>query len=76
MEWVSCFQKDTMLHFVGFRGDEYLSALRAFGKPDFWHRNWDMRALQEVAPGDTVIFAREAGTKPPSPFSFNDSEQF
>lgn len=46
------------VHFVGFRGDEFTSAVRVFGKPDFFHRFWDVRAQQEVQEGDTVVFAR------------------
>ena len=45
-----------MLHFVGFRGDEYNRAIRVFGPPDFIHRDWDWRAFHEVAPGDVVVF--------------------
>ena len=64
-----------MLHFVGFRGEEYLSAIRVFGRPDFIHRGWDMRARREIADDDVVIFARDAGTKPPSVRSFNDIDE-
>jgi hypothetical protein len=32
------------LHFVGFSDDRYWNALKVFGLPDFYHRNWDMRA--------------------------------
>lgn len=62
-----------MLHFVGFKGDEYWSAVHVFGFPDFYHRWNDYRLWTEVASGDTVIFANgeEAYVKE---FSFNDSE--
>jgi len=46
------------VHFVGFRGNEYVNAVRVFGKPDFVHRSWDIRAQQEVDQNDRVIFAR------------------
>ena len=62
-------------HFVGFRGDEFWSAVRVWGYPDFYHRVFDGRALAEFCPGDTVIFANsyeEKFTK----WSFNDSEHF
>jgi hypothetical protein len=69
------------VHFVGFRDDAYTRAVRVFGKPDFVHRSLDLRALTDIAPGDTVVFAREKdwdrlmrGVFPP--FSFNDSEEF
>lgn len=45
------------VHFVGFRGDEYLSAIRVWGLPDFIHRGWDRRAFREIASDDTIIFA-------------------
>lgn len=37
-------------HFVGFRSDEYVRALRVW-KPDFIH------SRREIAEGDTVVFA-------------------
>ena len=44
-------------HFVGFRGDEYHSAIKIFGKPDFYHPNFDIRAKADITEGDTVVFA-------------------
>lgn len=46
------------IHFVGFRGDEYLSAIRVWGKPGFIHMANDMRMRREVCDGDTVVYAR------------------
>lgn len=43
------------LHLVGFRGDEYHSAVRIWGKPNFIHPAWDGWAQQDMHPGDTVI---------------------
>lgn len=48
------------IHFVGFRGDEYLSAIRVWGQPDFIHQWWDRRAAREIAVEDTVIFTQKA----------------
>lgn len=47
------------LHFVGFKGDEYTSAKRCFGEPDFFHRKNDVRFAcgGELALGDTVVYA-------------------
>lgn len=62
-------------HFIGFKRDEYRRAVRTFGAPGFIHRLWDVRARQEIQPGDRAIFAN--GThpdKPPTIYSFNDSE--
>lgn len=64
-----------MLHFVGFKGEEYLSALRVFGPPDFYHRQHDARMWTDVAPGDRVVFARGAENRF-SEYAFNDSEHF
>ena len=47
------------IHFVGFKGDEYTAAVRIFGRPDFIHRNHDIRLVRggELAPWDIVVFA-------------------
>ena len=62
------------LHFVGFRGEEYWSAVKAFGLPDFVHRGWDRRAQREIHPTDTVLFARYHD-QPPSRYSYDDSAE-
>lgn len=64
------------LHFIGFKDDRIWGAMRVFGRPDFWHRLWDVRARAEIAEGDTAIFAKDDETKTPSEFAYNDSEQF
>ena len=64
------------LHFVGFRDPEqFQRAVRVFGAPDFVHRVWDVRAAHggEIAPGDTVVFARGTVDDPPSPYAYDDS---
>lgn len=58
-------------HFVGFRSDEYVRALRVW-KPDFIHPGWDLRAQREIAPGDTVLFATGPHDQAPSLRSFAD----
>lgn len=63
------------LHFVGFKDDRVWSALRVFGPPDFWHRNWDARARQEIAPGDSAVFATGTIDDAPRPVSHDDSQQ-
>jgi hypothetical protein len=60
------------LHFVGFRGDEYRSARRVFGPPDFVHIGWDNRAQREIADGDTVVFATGDAGQTPAVRSFPD----
>lgn len=68
------------LHFVGFRDERYWPkderyqrAVALFGQPDFLHRRWDVRAAQEVAPGDVVVFAVGDEHEPPSEQAFDDS---
>ncbi|TPG52000.1 hypothetical protein EAH76_14815 [Sphingomonas glacialis] len=52
------FEITPALHFVGFRSEEYHSAVRIWGKPDFVHPAWDRWAQQDIHPVNTVIFAR------------------
>lgn len=63
------------IHFVGFRGEEYHSAVRVWGRPDFYHRGWDLRARRDVAPGDTVVFAAGEHDQAPHERSFDDSNE-
>lgn len=65
------------LHFVGFKGDEFFSAVKIWGKPDFYHRQNDIRLKfgGEVDFGDIVIFANGVENKF-SKWAFNDSEMF
>lgn len=63
------------VHFVGFRGEEYHTAIKVFGLPDFFHRVFDKRAVAEFCEGDTVIFANGSENKP-TPFTFDDSRHF
>lgn len=55
------------VHYVGFRGDEFVRARALFGGPVFIHRRWDRRALREIGPEDTVIFAEGDETQPFKP---------
>lgn len=63
------------VHFVGFRGDEYVRAVRVFGPPDFVHVSLDARVAGDVAPGDLVVFANGAEDRP-SRFVRDDSRFF
>lgn len=62
------------LHFVGFRGDEYIAALRTFGRPDFIHRKNDLRLVfgGELAPNDVVVYAN-GSEKAVNLFAVDDS---
>ncbi len=54
------------LHFVGFRGEEFHSAVKVWGKPDFFHRVFDDRVIfgGEVGDDDIVV----VGNSKYSPF--------
>jgi hypothetical protein len=68
-----------MMHFVGFIHPNigadvaYNKAVRVFGKPDFVHRRWDVRAKQEIAPGDVAIFAKGSINDEPDVNAYDDS---
>lgn len=64
------YTENPMLHFVGFKDDRFNNAVRVWGRPDFIHRFYDRRAVADIAPGDTVVFA---GTQEVVEFSFDDS---
>lgn len=64
-----------IVHFIGFRGDEYLSAVRVWGLPHYVHRGWDKRARHEIAPGDTVVFAHGTSDDPPGEWDFHDLDE-
>ena len=63
------------VHFVGFRGDEYWSAVKVFGKPDFVHLINDRRMRGDFAEGDVVIFGPKGSDKV-SKFSWQDHENW
>lgn len=69
-------QSPPCVHFVGFRGNEYRAAIKIWGRPDFIHRHYDHRVAGDVAPADTVIFAKGDERSPINPYTFNDSECF
>ena len=48
------------VHFIGFRGYEYISAVRVWGVPDFIHPIHDKRAYVEIdKENDIIIFANK-----------------
>jgi hypothetical protein len=62
------------VHFVGFRGEEYHLAVKAFGLTDFIHKIWDRRAVTDVSSIDLVVFGKYHDCEP-SIYSFDDSNQ-
>ncbi len=63
-------------HFVGFKDDRWWNAMRAFGRPDYIHRFWDRRAVDEVAVGDVVVFAEGDEMQEVKEFAYDDSAFF
>jgi len=71
--------KKRAVHFVGFRGEEYHSAVRVWGKPDFFHRNWDVRVKhggEYDKDNDVVVFAKGDENSRLHEHAFNDSAVF
>lgn len=65
-----------MTHFVGFKDDRYQAAVRVFGRPDFFHRHWDHRAVSEVCEGDRVVFADGDEFSTVRQHAYDDSAHF
>lgn len=64
------------VHFIGFRcGRQWYNAVRIWGKPDFVHRHWDVRAAYggERHPDDVLVFATGTDADTPRSPAFNDS---
>lgn len=70
-EW----ERPPVIHFIGFRGEEYWSAVKIWGLPDVYHRLWDERAAGEIADGDLCVFAKGGPDWRPSPYNYDDSNQ-
>jgi len=45
-----------VVHYVGFRGDEFIRAYRLWGGPAMIHKWNDDRVMTEVGDSDVVIF--------------------
>ena len=64
----------TCVHFIGFRGEEYWSAVRVWGRPDFVHLIHDHRLYGDVGQEDILIFGPKADPKIISAYSWQDHE--
>jgi len=62
------------VHFIGFRGEEYWSAVKVFGPPDFIHLIHDHRLYGDVGPDDTLVFGPKADPDHISEYSWQDHE--
>jgi hypothetical protein len=66
-----------VVHFVRFEdnhGRAFVAAVKTFGPPTFLHQKWDQRAQRDIAPGDTVVFAKGDADQPIS--FWNGDDQF
>lgn len=63
------------IHFVGFRGEEFWSAVKVWGRPGFIHRWWDRRARRDIGSEDVVIFAQGDWRQEPRAFNAPDIEE-
>ena len=63
------------VHFVGFRGEEYWSAVKVWGRPGFVHRWWDQLARREIADDDVVVFAQGDWRQEPKRFNAPDIDE-
>lgn len=61
-----------LVHFVGFRDDRYWNAVKVWGVPDYVHIVWDCYASHDMAPGDTVVFAKGEWPQPKRSYSGPD----
>ena len=62
------------VHFIGFRGDEYWSAVRVWGLPDFVHKWHDKRMYGDVGEGDVLVFANKSSPNKVSEYVWQDHE--
>jgi hypothetical protein len=62
------------VHFIGFRGEEFWSAVKVFGYPDFVHLIHDNRMYGDVGDEDTLVFGPKASPDKISEYSWQDHE--
>lgn len=63
------------IHFVWFRGEEYWSAVKIWGEPDFIHMGWDTRAKREILDTDIVVFAKGDHDQQYSERNYSDTKE-
>lgn len=61
-----------VVHFVGFRGEEYWSAVKVWGPPDMVHMGWDHRAQRDIGEDEIVIFAKADEWQPLAKYNYPD----
>ncbi len=63
------------VHFVGFRGEEYISAIKVWGRPDFIHLDHDRRMQRCCDDGDVIVFGPKAREDVVSKYNGNDIDE-
>lgn len=64
-----------IVQFIGFRGEEYWSAVKVWGRPQIVHMGWDRRAQRDIDPSDTVIFAQGDEHQPLAQWNYPDTKE-
>jgi hypothetical protein len=65
-----------LVHFVGVTQDQFVNAVRVFGKPDFVHKWHDHRSHGDVDwDSDTVVLG-DKGRTTPCKWSWQDHELY
>jgi hypothetical protein len=64
-----------VVHFVGFTDDRFWSAVKVWGRPEYIHRGWDLRARRELHPADTIVFAEGEHDQPMREKSYSDIKE-
>lgn len=62
------------VHFIGFRGEEFWSAVKVFGYPDFIHLWHDSRMYGDVSTTDILVFGPKGNPNQISEYSWQDHE--
>lgn len=53
-------------------GRQFQNALQVFGPPACMHQRWDRRAQRDIAPEDTVVFAKGDESQPLARYNGDD----
>ncbi len=64
-----------VVQFIGFRGEEYWSAVKIWGKPQIIHMGWDRRARRDISEDDIVIFAQGDEHQPLAQYNYPDTKE-
>lgn len=63
------------IHFIGMRGEEYHSAVKIWGLPDFYHLHHDKRIYGDVNENDILVHGPKSCPDFIQPFTDQDHER-